>query len=407
MKRRNHGWLVGLALVLVLCCSLMLSVVSASASSAPIEEPTSPKESDKPVEEESRIVVWTDSTNFEYKEGAEYWLPVYASGCFSSFQMTLGVPGFMNVTGVVCEWEGGNNVFEYNVNNDMNSIALTFSSPNEYYGGMIFRIGFTLREGCDGASDSLWLIDSAIFTNPAFETIYADTRFGSIRIGGYAAKGDFNGDGYITLDDVILMQRAIVGLIDFDDQKWYSSDINNDGNVNIVDVQYVQMYLIGAIGSLEDIEPQQSGFQINVVVFTKGGSYVMGRTFYGDETRTYGSLLDEIFNALSGENPYLDYNTAVAESGVDLYDGEVYLSQNDTIFIYEVIYSISVRIVYSDGGWNEFRYGGDEEETYASMYGFICENLESYGKFGDLDYANATTESGESVFDETKHLYRD
>ena len=59
-----------------------------------------------------------------------------------------------------------------------------------------------------------------------------------------AIYGDVNGDGKITVDDVTLIQKAIVFLVKFDENTTMLADVNNDGLVNILDVTLIQKYIV-------------------------------------------------------------------------------------------------------------------------------------------------------------------
>ena len=413
MKHRFHGLLIGVTLILILAFCLSLSAFADSADGAGVV----PKGEDGEVYEGSDgsgegLTVYSDSAMLEYSAGRVYYLSVYAYGSvdFASYQMSLMLPGFMEIKEVFHEGSS-DDVFEYNI--DARGILnVTYSSTYDRRSALLFEIEFQLAEGSVDASGYPMFASSAIFTNTSFETIYASSAFGEVKVvsgGTQPLKGDFNFDGNVTLEDAILIQRAIVGLGTFSDASFYAADIDRNGYVDIIDVQYIRMYLIRAIDSLEELDPVTNQFRFQVVILSKGGMTVSERTFYGSPDETYGDFLNSVFSQLSDQfgDQILDYTSATTASGVDPYSTEIHLSQNDTIFIRETIYMLYAQIRFTDGGMTQIRLGGDEEETYASMFGFMQEYIESMGKFGELDYENAYTESGESVFDETKHLYRD
>ncbi len=63
-------------------------------------------------------------------------------------------------------------------------------------------------------------------------------------------KGDVNGDGKVTVDDVTSIQKYIADAVKFDDAQITVADVNNDGKVNIDDVTMIQKYIADMIPSL-------------------------------------------------------------------------------------------------------------------------------------------------------------
>lgn len=63
-------------------------------------------------------------------------------------------------------------------------------------------------------------------------------------------KGDVNGDGKVTVDDVTTIQKYIADAVKFDDAQITVADVNNDGKVNIDDVTMIQKFIADMIPSL-------------------------------------------------------------------------------------------------------------------------------------------------------------
>ncbi len=57
--------------------------------------------------------------------------------------------------------------------------------------------------------------------------------------------GDVNKDGKIDLIDITLIQRYLLGTINFDEIEMILADVNSDGKVNLIDIILVQRYLLG------------------------------------------------------------------------------------------------------------------------------------------------------------------
>lgn len=58
-------------------------------------------------------------------------------------------------------------------------------------------------------------------------------------------KGDLNGDGQITVIDIIKVQRIIVGLDSLTDANRVLADLNGDGKVSAVDIVIIQRHIVG------------------------------------------------------------------------------------------------------------------------------------------------------------------
>ena len=58
-------------------------------------------------------------------------------------------------------------------------------------------------------------------------------------------KGDLNGDGQITVIDIIKVQRIIVGLDALTDSNLILADLNGDGKVSAVDIVIIQRHIVG------------------------------------------------------------------------------------------------------------------------------------------------------------------
>ena len=59
------------------------------------------------------------------------------------------------------------------------------------------------------------------------------------------AKGDADGDGYVSITDATTIQRYLVGLCKLNDEQLSVVDADEDGYVSIRDVTMLQRYLVG------------------------------------------------------------------------------------------------------------------------------------------------------------------
>ena len=60
-------------------------------------------------------------------------------------------------------------------------------------------------------------------------------------------KGDVNGDGKITIEDLIQIQLHLLGAIELEGDAFRAADTNNDGQISIVDLANIQRHLLGLI----------------------------------------------------------------------------------------------------------------------------------------------------------------
>lgn len=67
------------------------------------------------------------------------------------------------------------------------------------------------------------------------------------------AKGDVNGDSYITSADALSALRYNVQLDTHDEKSFSAADVNEDGEVTTVDAVLIERYCVGVISSFDDI----------------------------------------------------------------------------------------------------------------------------------------------------------
>jgi hypothetical protein len=59
-------------------------------------------------------------------------------------------------------------------------------------------------------------------------------------------KGDVNGDGRITIDDMLLIKLHIIGKITLSGEDYESADVNGDGLVNVSDLIRIRNHVNGS-----------------------------------------------------------------------------------------------------------------------------------------------------------------
>lgn len=59
--------------------------------------------------------------------------------------------------------------------------------------------------------------------------------------------GDVNGDGVISVSDVLLAQKEIAKILELTQQQFDAADVNRDGEVSTYDVTQIQKKIAGMI----------------------------------------------------------------------------------------------------------------------------------------------------------------
>ena len=63
--------------------------------------------------------------------------------------------------------------------------------------------------------------------------------------GLYVVKGDSTCDGRITMEDLILIQMHMLGVVTLTGDEFIGADTNSDNNITLIDLANVQTHLLG------------------------------------------------------------------------------------------------------------------------------------------------------------------
>ena len=63
--------------------------------------------------------------------------------------------------------------------------------------------------------------------------------------GLYVVKGDSTCDGRITMEDLILIQKHMLGVVTLTGDEFIGADTNSDNNITLIDLANVQTHLLG------------------------------------------------------------------------------------------------------------------------------------------------------------------
>ena len=61
-----------------------------------------------------------------------------------------------------------------------------------------------------------------------------------------AIRGDLNGDGDITILDLLKCQKHLLGSSKLTDVRFYAADTNYDGDITILDLLKIQKHILGS-----------------------------------------------------------------------------------------------------------------------------------------------------------------
>ena len=131
---------------------------------------------------------------------------------------------------VMSSWDEatGKGVAAFRQDTDVNGkiLTLTFSVKDAAYGEYPVSLKVTSRSA-DG--------ETAVLTASGTVTVQSDD----------VLIGDVNGDGDVTVKDVLIMRRFIAGLEDLDDETVARGDMNGDGEITVKDVLKARRLIAG------------------------------------------------------------------------------------------------------------------------------------------------------------------
>ena len=230
------------------------------------------------------VTVGADAITVMAGEENVYELTVWGDGGtpFTSYQVSLTLPDFARVDAVEALTNGAGDVF---VGRGHDNVAAATLSSNVAKTGKValFAVRFTVTDAEVGryavTAGTLRVTNaSAAELNAEFATSYIE-----VVAAGARAKGDWNGDGSVTLTDVMSIQQHIVntmlGNASASSAQIAAADIDNNGQIDIVDCQHIQRYIIGAIDSLDNIgggHGSDDNEIVGIQAYYTGGEILVG-----------------------------------------------------------------------------------------------------------------------------------
>ena len=357
-----------LAFALVMTMCLSLSTASALANS----------------DDEIVLIYALEQTlTYDYEN---HELDVYADkGGFASYQITVALPSFAEVTNVQAQTFSLSALVTYA--HEDNSATVVYSSVEDIEeGDLLFTVYFDFAEEPEDGDYGL-VFSNMMLTSASMEEVNcSSSEEDCLHISSNLIKGDFNGDGVVSVKDAMAMQRYIANVVygnaQITDAQFAAGDINGDEIINILDVQYVREYLVGIIDSLDDIgEPiTEVEYTITYAIYLDdlykndyevkiGEDKIDGMTY---REKAPGDLESFI------ENPNWDikeYSLSIVDEDLTLDD---VISQDVTINVYFTRnkYHIITNYYLSDEyeGSNE----GDVVKSIADNFGDLANDFAEY-----------------------------
>jgi hypothetical protein len=77
------------------------------------------------------------------------------------------------------------------------------------------------------------------------------TTDGDTNVDSSSLVGDVNGDGNVLADDLLLMKKYVLGIVDKEDINFANADVTGDGEVLAIDLAYLKKCVLGIISEDE------------------------------------------------------------------------------------------------------------------------------------------------------------
>lgn len=230
------------------------------------------------------------------------------NGEFTSFSLDLEFPEFVNVLGVIVNYQlgvdddgrvgsiTGGNAGQYTCDYTENAVSVALTSTQTITDDVKL---FTIELSVDGNESQA---GDVIVTESRFIDIEQNELSVIYNLGGIKVStppigtmGDMDGDGKVETIDLIIVQRSITDLSEeyaLTETQKVLADINRDGEITIVDCQLIRKYIVGILNSL-DYGGEQAPvfFDVNVKVVNKSGICIDTQV----EVQEGVWLLDQLF----------------------------------------------------------------------------------------------------------------
>lgn len=205
------------------------------------------------VESTSQVVVRADDVDLEIGESVS--IGFYANGYVNvaGFHFTLVLPSNVTFAGLSMSSMYSDANYQHSVNGEEVSIICNSSNEIRDWDVTMFYIEVVAREVGYG---EIWFRNASMVDVNANSLDCSTTPVGIIVEGeqNSVMMGDVDGDESVTLADLMLMQRYVIGSLGYEANfSTEAADVNGDYDINLTDCQHVQRYLVGKI-SFEELQ---------------------------------------------------------------------------------------------------------------------------------------------------------
>ena len=161
---------------------------------------------------------------------------------------------------VACLWATGLDSSSYWISEDGTLVTITFKAKEDASGDVeigvesILDTGSVMFAAADESGnyysyDNVSVADAVKVSIGTTETTTSDsgaetTTSGSV-IGDSGVLGDVNGDGQVKSNDLLLLKKYLLGLVDITDINATNSDVTGDGNIKSNDLLLLKKFLLG------------------------------------------------------------------------------------------------------------------------------------------------------------------
>ena len=232
-------------LVVMLILALTIALGSFGVTNAFAEEVK--------VESTSQVVVRADDVELEIGESVS--IGFYANGYVNvaGFHFTLVLPSNVTFAGLSMSSMYSDANYQHSVNGEEVSIICNSSNEIRDWDVTMFYIQVVAREVGYG---EIWFRNASMVDVNANSLDCSTTSVG-ITVEGEqnsVMMGDVDGDENVTLADLMLMQRYVIGSLGYEANfSTEAADVDGDYDINLTDCQHVQRYLVGKI-SFEELQ---------------------------------------------------------------------------------------------------------------------------------------------------------
>lgn len=167
---------------------------------------------------------------------------------------------------VACLWATGLDSNSYWIHEDGTLVTITFKAKEDASGNVEIGVKSILDSGnvmfaaadedgnyyaydnvsvADATNVSIGGTDTEPTTTEPTETEPTETTTSGNVIGDSIILGDVNGDGQVKSNDLLLLKKYLLGLVDISDINAKNSDVTGDGDIKSNDLLLLKKFLLG------------------------------------------------------------------------------------------------------------------------------------------------------------------